>query len=94
MKTEKSERIKSETVVQQVFRDQAVTISKSGSEVIFKCANTENAEALFDWLSDLSLKIDGDPIGWKIVAIGDDGSVLCEHPTGRCVRYWFTTKSS
>jgi len=33
---------------------------------------------------------EGAPVGWKIVALGSDGSVLCEHTTGRRVRYWFT----
>ncbi len=32
---------------------------------------------------------EGDPIGWKIIATGDDGSVLCESPTGNRRRYWF-----
>lgn len=32
---------------------------------------------------------DGDPVGWVIVAIGDDGSVLCESKTGNRRRYWF-----
>jgi len=32
---------------------------------------------------------DGDPIGWKIVVIGKDGSVLCEKPNGQRRRYSF-----
>jgi len=31
----------------------------------------------------------GDPVGWTIVAIGDDGSVLCQSPRGQRRRYWF-----
>lgn len=30
-----------------------------------------------------------EPVGWKIIAIGSDGSVLCCSPTGRRRRYWF-----
>jgi hypothetical protein len=37
---------------------------------------------------------EGEPIGWKIVAIGNNGSVLCEAPNGRRVRYLFTEKTS
>ena len=32
---------------------------------------------------------DGEPIGWKIVGIGKDGSVLCEKPNGQRRRYSF-----
>jgi hypothetical protein len=32
---------------------------------------------------------DGDPIGWKIVGIGNDGSVLCEKGNGQRRRYSF-----
>lgn len=32
---------------------------------------------------------DGDPIGWKIVGIGKDGSVLCEKGNGQRRRYLF-----
>ena len=32
---------------------------------------------------------DGDPIGWKIVGIGKDGSVLCEKGNGQRRRYSF-----
>ena len=35
-----------------------------------------------------------DPVGWKIVALGEDSSVLCEHPNGRRVRYWFGPEST
>ena len=35
---------------------------------------------------------EGDPIGWKIVATGNDGSVLCEKENGRRARFWFTNK--
>ena len=35
-----------------------------------------------------------DPIGWTIVATGDDGSVLCESPSGNRRRYWFEGKRS
>ena len=30
---------------------------------------------------------DGSPVGWTILAIGRDGSILCESPTGRRRRY-------
>ena len=30
---------------------------------------------------------DGAPVGWTIVAIGRDGSILCQSPTGRRRRY-------
>ena len=33
--------------------------------------------------------IEGDPIGWEIVSIGHDGSVLCKKPNGQRVRYLF-----
>lgn len=33
-----------------------------------------------------------DPIGWKIVAAYDDGSVLCEAPNGKRRRYQFVGK--
>jgi len=32
------------------------------------------------------------PVGWKIVATGEDGSVLCSSPTGQRCRYWFRGK--
>lgn len=32
---------------------------------------------------------DGEPIGWKIVGIGEGGSVLCEKPNGQRRRYSF-----
>lgn len=35
---------------------------------------------------------DGDPIGWKIVGIGKDGSVLCEKGNGQRRRYSFERK--
>lgn len=33
--------------------------------------------------------IEGDPIGWEIVSIGHDGSVLCKKPNGQLARYLF-----
>lgn len=29
----------------------------------------------------------GSPVGWTIVAIGRDGSILCQSPTGKRQRY-------
>ena len=37
---------------------------------------------------------DGDPIGWTIVSTGDDGSVLCESPSGNRRRYWFHDRTN
>ena len=37
---------------------------------------------------------DGMPIGWTIVATGDDGSVLCRAPNGQRARFWFQGKSA
>jgi hypothetical protein len=37
---------------------------------------------------------DGMPIGWTIVATGDDGSVLCRAPNGQRARFWFHGKSA
>lgn len=34
-------------------------------------------------------RFDEEPIGWKIVSIGHDGSVLCESPQGHRRRYVF-----
>lgn len=36
--------------------------------------------------------LEGEPVGWTILAIGDDGSVLCRSPSGRRARYWFVGK--
>lgn len=33
---------------------------------------------------------DGPPIGWTIVGIGDNGTILCESPTGHRRRYWLS----
>lgn len=30
---------------------------------------------------------DGSPVGWTIVAIGRDGSILCQSPNGKRRRY-------
>lgn len=32
---------------------------------------------------------EGDPVGWAIVAVGDDGTVLCRSPNGRRARFAF-----
>ena len=81
-------------VVMQLFREQALTISKSGSGVSIQCENGGDANAVFGWLADIGDDTEGDPIGWKIVATGNDGSVLCEAPNGRRARYWFIGKSA
>lgn len=33
-------------------------------------------------------EVEGSPIGWSIVGIGKDGSILCQSPTGKRRRYW------
>jgi hypothetical protein len=81
-------------VVMQLFNEQALTISKSGSAVSIQCEDSDDANAVFDWLADIGDDTEGDPIGWKIVATGNDGSVLCEAPNGRRSRYWFIGKSA
>jgi len=81
-------------VVMQLFNEQALTISKSGSEVRIQCENGDEANAVFDWLANIEDDTEGEPIGWKIVSTGNDGSVLCEAPNGRRVRYWFIGKSA
>lgn len=81
-------------VVMQLFHEQALTISKSGSDVSIQCESGDDANAVFDWLADIGDDAEGDPIGWKIVATGNDGSVLCESPNGRRVRHWFIGKSA
>jgi len=40
-------------------------------------------------LLDIGDETEGDPIGWKIIATGNDGSVLCQSPSGNRRRYWF-----
>jgi len=40
-------------VVMQLFHQQAVTISKSGSDVVIQCENGDDANAVFDWLADI-----------------------------------------
>jgi len=81
-------------VVMQLFHEQALTISKSGSDVRVQCENGDDANAVFDWLADMGDDTEGGPIGWKIVATGNDGSILCEAPNGRRCRYWFIGKSA
>lgn len=49
----------------------------------------DDANAVYDWLTDIGDDTEGDPIGWKIIATGNDGSVLCESPSGNRRRYWF-----
>jgi DNA repair exonuclease SbcCD ATPase subunit len=48
---------------------------------------------LGDWEMDVTrsgdIDTDGEPIGWKIVGIGEGGSVLCEKPNGQRRRYSF-----
>lgn len=39
--------------VMQLFHEQAVTISKSGSHVVIQCENGDDANAVFDWLADM-----------------------------------------
>jgi hypothetical protein len=41
------------------------------------------------WTIDGKNITDSDPVGWKIIATGDDGSVLCESPEGHRRRYLF-----
>ena len=43
-------------------------------------------------LAEYETDDEGDPVGCKIVAIGDDGSVLCENHYGKRVRYQFAPK--
>ena len=78
--------------VMQLFREQAVAISKSGSRVEIQCENGDDANLVFNWLVDIGDDMESAPIGWKIVAAGNDGSVLCESPSGRRIRYWFIGK--
>lgn len=76
----------------KVFQDQAVTISMKGNEIKLQCDCNAEAEAIFKWLTDMGQpdELEGNPIGWTIVATGLDGSVLCQAPHGQRARYWFT----
>ena len=53
-----------------------------------RCAIGWNNRQLAEYETD----DEGDPVGCKIVAIGDDGSVLCENHYGKRVRYQFAPK--
>jgi hypothetical protein len=73
----------------RLFEDQALTISKAGSKVSVQCDNDDDANAIFKWLSDIGDDTEGDPVGWTIVSIGNDGSLLCRKDNGRRARFWF-----
>lgn len=75
--------------VMQLFADCGLTISKREREVVLIADTHEEANAVFDWLMDIGDDTEGAPIGWKIIATGNDGSVLCESPYGNRRRYWF-----
>ena len=63
------------------------------------CNGPPDYETAVELLKELQAELEqsndeteGDPIGWTIVATGDDGSVLCESPIGNRRRYWFKGK--
>lgn len=56
-----------------------------------KCDTAKGPCACGAWHGD---ETDGMPIGWTIVATGDDGSVLCRAPNGQRARFWFHGKSA
>ena len=76
-------------VVMQLFADCGLTIAKREREVVLIADTHDEANAVFDWLTDIGDDSEGDPVGWKILATGNDGSVLCESPSGNRRRYWF-----
>ena len=41
-------------VIMRLFREQAFTISKSGSNVSVECENGDDANAVFEWLVSIN----------------------------------------
>lgn len=57
---------------------------------------TESAIEALDELSEALAAMydtEGVPVGWKIIGIGNDGSVLCEDSVGHRRRYLFSQAS-
>lgn len=76
----------------KILQESAATISKRGKTVLLNVETHEEANALFDWLTEIGLDNEGSPVGWKIIATGNDGGVLCEAPNGQRRMYWFLGK--
>lgn len=76
--------------ITSVFGNANIEIT-DGVNSIGVMVNQNGVKSLVDELQAI-LGIDsteGDPVGWTIVAIGNDGSVLCESKGKGRRRYWF-----
>ena len=75
------------------YRSALLRILGSAENAGVKCDMPTGPCACGAWHS-VRDEMEGNPIGWKIVATGDDGSVLCQSPSGQRARYWFQGKST
>lgn len=73
----------------QLLVDNAVTIAKSGDTINLHMDSCDIADEIFDSITSGADDTQGEPVGWEIVGIGADGSVLCRSPLGKRKRWQF-----
>ena len=74
------------------FVERSIRISRLDHQIQINCQSSKHAEIIQQWLASIGVEDYTAPTGWIIISTGDDGSVLCESPSGTRRRYWFMGK--